>query len=97
MQRIAPGMAVGMLVYGDVQMRQIGERGAAELDIDPAAADHDGEAIGPLQPPPGGHARAFVSSLVEQRPDRIRRFVAEYPCERCRTIEDQAHGRPSSR
>ena len=38
-----------------------------------------------------------VSYLVEQRPDRIRRFIAEYPCERCRTIEEQVHGRPSSR
>jgi hypothetical protein len=36
MQRIAPGVAVGMLVRDDVQMRQIGEGGAAELDIDPA-------------------------------------------------------------
>jgi len=54
MQRVAPGVAVGMLVRGDVQMRQIGEGGTAKLDIYPAAADGDGQAIGNLQPPQDG-------------------------------------------
>ena len=74
-----------------------GEGGTAKLDMDPAAADGDGQTVGNLQPPQGGHDRAFVNHLLEQRPDRIRRFVAINPRERCRTIEDQAHGRPSSR
>src|SRR5580704_13546686 len=54
MQRVAPGVAVGMLVRRDVQMRQIGEGGTAKLDIYPAAADGDGQAIGNLQPPQAG-------------------------------------------
>jgi hypothetical protein len=29
------------------------------------AADGDGQAVGDLQPPQGGHDRAFVSHLVE--------------------------------
>jgi hypothetical protein len=49
------------------------EGGTAKLDIDPAAADGEGQAVGNLQPPQGGHNRAFVNHLVEQRPDRIRR------------------------
>ena len=65
MQRIAPGMALGILVRGDVQVRQIGKSGAAELHIDPAAADGDGQAVGNLQPPQDGHNRAFVSHLVK--------------------------------
>jgi hypothetical protein len=35
-------------------------RCAAEFHIEPAAADGDGQAIGNLQPPQGGHDRAFV-------------------------------------
>ena len=54
-----------MLVRCDVQVRQIGKSGAAELHIDPAAADGDGQAVGNLQPLQGGDDRAFVSHLVE--------------------------------
>jgi hypothetical protein len=42
----------------------------------------------PIQPPQGGHNRAFVNHLVEQRSDRICRFVAIHHASVAELFED---------
>jgi hypothetical protein len=96
-QRLAPRLVVGLRVYRNFEQGQIGKASTAKLRIDPIPAHSHGQAVRHLKPPEAWYYGACISDLVKNCTDYIRRFVAVDPGQRGGTVEDKAHGRPSSR
>jgi hypothetical protein len=64
-QRIRPSVGICLLVSRDVEQREIGERGAAEIRIDTALADGHCQDVGDLKSLEWRHQRAIVGDSIE--------------------------------
>jgi len=81
----------------EVELRQIRERSISERAVDAAAADADLQAVGNFQMPKARNPSPGCSDQPENRRRCIGPLIGVDPAERSRTVEHQAHRRPSSR
>src|SRR6516162_1890567 len=97
MQRRRPAVCVGMRICRNVEQSKISKGRVAKLRTDPAPAYRDRQAVGDFEPPERRHERTIFHDHFKDLAYRLGSFVRVNPRKRSRTVEHQAHGRPSSR
>ena len=96
-ERFAPCPRIRQGVDNDIEFVEIGQRRTAKRVIDLPPAQRDGQTVGHLEAPDRRNEGALFRDSLEEPANRLCDLIAKDPCERRRTVEDEAHGRPSSR